>query len=164
MLVLLIFIFGVARVCASDVNDTILASEDTNQMDLSSNNEITEDNLKTSEENITLTQTNNAESNLQILSESEGTYYDIIDEIGAGGNRHLERSYYSYTGGDTIEITASGVINGNGAVIDMAGSNIRAFTVTASGVTIKNLTIKNANYGGNGGAIYFSNSGTVINL
>ena len=83
MLVLLIFIFGVARVCASDVNDTILASEDTNQMDLSSNNEITEDNLKTSEENITLTQTNNAESNLQILSESEGTYYDIIDEIGA---------------------------------------------------------------------------------
>ena len=35
----------------------------------------------------------------------------------------------------------------------MAGSNIRAFTVSASGVTIKNLTIKNANYGGSGGAI-----------
>ena len=43
----------------------------------------------------------------------------------------------------------------------MAGSNIRAFTVSASGVTIKNLTIKNANYGGSGGATYFSSSGTV---
>ena len=45
----------------------------------------------------------------------------------------------------------------------MAGSNIRAFYVSASGVTIKNLTIKNVNYEGFGGAIYFRTSGTVTN-
>ena len=48
----------------------------------------------------------------------------------------------------------------------MTGSNIRAFYISASGVTIKNLTIINANYDGDGGAIYFSNSatsGTVTN-
>lgn len=45
----------------------------------------------------------------------------------------------------------------------MAGSTIRAFYVGGSGVTIKNLTIKNANFDGNGGAIYFQHSGTVTN-
>ena len=35
---------------------------------------------------------------------------------------------------------------GGGAVIDMAGSDIHAFYVSASGVTIKNMTIKNVNF------------------
>ena len=163
ILITAIFLASIAGVCAADANDTTVASKDTNQMDLSSNDETTEDNLKTSEENTTLTQANDAESDSQILSEGEGTYYDLIEEIGSGGDKNLAKSYYRYTGGDTIEITTSGVINGNGAVIDMTGSNIRAFTVSASGVTIKNLTIKNANYNGDGGAIYFSSSGTVSN-
>ena len=163
MLITAIFLVSIAGVCAADANDTIVASDDANQMELSSNNEITEDNLKTSEENNTLTQANDAESDSQILSEGEGTYYDLRNEIGNGGDKNLTKSYYSYTGGDTIEIKNSGVINGNGAVIDMAQSGHRAFYVTASGVTIKNLTIKNANYNGDGGAIYFRNSGTVTN-
>ena len=40
---------------------------------------------------------------------------------------------------------------------------MRAFYVNASGVTIKNLTIKNANYDGDGGAICFGSTGTVSN-
>ncbi len=69
-------------------------------------------------------------------------------------NVELQHDYYTYDTGDTISISVEdSVIDGKGAVIDMAGSNIRAFTVSASGVTIKNLTIKNANYGGSGGAI-----------
>ena len=124
MLALVIFLFAIATVSASDMDDNPLASEDTNQMDLSSNNEITEDNLKTSEENTTLTQVNNAETDSQILSEGEGTYNDLRNEIGSGGDKNLTKSYYRYTGGDAIEITISGVINGNGAVIDMAESNI----------------------------------------
>ena len=39
MLVLAIFIFGAASVCASDVNDTVIASEDTIQTELSAGNE-----------------------------------------------------------------------------------------------------------------------------
>ena len=164
ILIMAIFLASIASVCAADANDTLVASEDTNQMDLSSNNEITEDNLKTSEENTTLTQANDAESDSQILSEGEGTYYDLIEEIGSGGDKNLAKSYYRYTGGDTIEITTSGVINGNGAVIDMAEStNMRAFTVFTYGVTIKNLTIKNANCDGDGGAVHFNDFGTVTN-
>ena len=164
ILITAIFLASIAGVCAADANDTLVASENTNQMDLSSNNEITEDNLKTSEENTTLTQANDDESDSQILSASQGIYYDLIDEIGDGGDKNLAKSYYRYTGGNTIEIKNSGVINGNGAVIDMAGSNIRAFYVTASGVTIKDLTIKNAHSNdGMAGAIYFSSSGTVEN-
>ena len=127
ILITAIFLASIAGVCAADANDTLVASENTNQMDLSSNNEITEDNLKTSEENTTLTQANDDESDSQILSASQGIYYDLIDEIGDGGDKNLAKSYYRYTGGNTIEIKNSGVINGNGAVIDMAGSNIRAF-------------------------------------
>ena len=164
ILIMAIFLASIASVCAADANDTLVASKDTNQMDLSSNNEITEDNLKTSEENTTLTQANDAESDSQILSEGEGTYYDLIEEIGSGGDKNLAKSYYRYTGGDTIEITTSGVINGNGAVIDMAEStNMRAFTVFTYGVTIKNLTIKNANCDGDGGAVHFNDFGTVTN-
>ncbi len=164
ILITAIFLVSIASVCAADANDTMVASENTNQMDLSSNNVIVEDSLQTSEENTTLTQANDAESDSQILAEGEGTYYDLRNEIGSGGDKNLTKSYYSYTGGDTIEIKNSGVINGNGAVIDMAGSiNMRAFTVSASDVTIRNLTIKNANYNGDGGAVYFDESGDVTN-
>ena len=99
-----------------------------------------------------------------ILSDGPGNYSGLSSEIGSGGSYiGLQHDYYSYDGSnDTIEITvADSVIDGKGAVIDMAGSTIQAFKVSASGVTIKNLTIKNVNYEGNGGAIYFAQAGTV---
>ena len=155
LLVLAIFIFGVASVCASDVNETTIATQEDNQMELT----LTEDEIQTNENDNMLTQTEDAE----ILTSGEGTYSDLRNDINSGGN--LTKSHYRYNDGDgdTIEINTPGVINGNGAVIDMAGSNIRAFYITASDVTINNLTIKNANYGGHGSAISFSTSGTVTN-
>ena len=171
LLVLVIFIFGVANVCASDVNDMVLASENTGQMVLSAGNEITVDALQINEENDTLTQANNYESlgvetDAGVLgADEEGNYSDLRKDIENGGN--LTKSYYRYNTGDgnTIEITNPlMLINGNGAIIDMAGSpTMRVFNVNSSGVTIKNLTIKNANYSGNGGAIYFASLGTVEN-
>ena len=104
--------------------------------------------------------------NQEILTAGEYTYSDLRNQIGTGGNVKLTKGNYTYVDGDgdTITISTTGVINGNGAVIDMAGSYyMRAFNVTASGVTIKNLTIKNAIVEGNGGAVYFSKSGTVEN-
>ena len=115
---------------------------------------------KTNEENNALTQANNTETDSQILSGGEGTYNDLRDEIGSGGDINLTKSYYLYDGGDTIVIANPGVINGNGAVIDMNNS-VRAFNVESSGVTFKNLTIKNANNRDSGGAIYF-NTATVL--
>ena len=156
LLVLAIFIFGVASVCASDVNETTIATQEDNQMELT----LTEDEIQTNENDNMLTQTEDAE----ILTSGEGSYSDLRNDINSGGN--LTKSHYRYNAGDggTIEIYTPGVvINGNGAVIDMAGSNIRAFYIGNSDVTINNLTIKNANYNGNGGAIYFYSTGTVSN-
>ena len=165
ILIMAIFLTSIAGVCAGDANDTPIASDDANQIVVSSNDMMTEDSLKTSEEDTTFAQTDDesvsAGSDSEILGEGNGTYEDLRDEIGNGGNKSLAKSYYNYTGGDTIEITTPGIINGNGAVIDMAGSAIQAFKVSASGVTIKNMTIKNANYAGMGGAVYFSGDAIV---
>ena len=169
MLVLAIFIFGAASVCASDVNDTVIASEDTSQLELSAGSELDADNLKTSETNTILTQTNNDESmsgeiDSEVLGADIGTYSGLSEEIGSGGNIELIHDYYTYDSGSTIEISDdNSVIDGKGAVIDMAGSNKQAFDVSASGVIIKNLTIKNAKYNALGGAILFGRSGTVEN-
>ena len=168
-LMIAIFLFSIASVSASDVNDTVIAFEDTSQNELSDCNEIVTDNLKASEENNILEQTDSdkavsAESDSEILGESEGNYTDLRNDIANGGSLTKSIYYYHDGDGETIGITTNFmVIDGNGAVIDMSGSNKRAFYVSASHVTIKNLTIKNANYGGDGGAIYFGAYGTVLN-
>lgn len=76
MLALVIFIFGLASVCASDVNDTTIA--DAGQMDVSASNQMNVDNLKASEENNALAQTNDCE----IMGDGEsGTFTDLQNEI-----------------------------------------------------------------------------------
>lgn len=99
-----------------------------------------------------------------LLSADERTYSDLSLEIGSGGDIELSHGYYRYDSGSTIQITiANTVINGNGAVIDMSGSGIQALMVNAAGVTIKNLSIKNVDYEGSGGAIFFKGFGTLEN-
>ena len=160
ILITAIFLVSIASASASDANDTMVASENTNQIEISDSDKTIEDNLQTSEENDELTLTDNG-----VLGADSATYSDLDSEIRASGNVTLTHKNYIYDDDATaITITEDNkVIDGNGAIIDMTGSTIRAFTVSASGVTIKNLTIKNANYNGDGGAIYFSSSGTVSN-
>ena len=170
LLILAIFLFSITGVCASEIDNQIV-SEDTNTIGLSSDNDIIDNNLQTSEKNDELTLTDNdetlnAKNDTDVLGDNPGTYSGLSTEIGSGGNIELQHDYYTYDTGNTISISvADSVIDGKGAIIDMVGSNIRAFYVSASRVTIKNLTIKNANYTGweGGGAIRFSNSGTVTN-
>ncbi|MBP3791286.1 MAG: peptidoglycan-binding protein [Methanobrevibacter sp.] len=164
---LVVFLLSIAGVSASEIGDTI-ASENTNTIELSTDNDIIEDNLQTSEENEALASTDYdeaiAQTDTEVLGADSATYSDLAKEIGHSGNITLTHKNYTYTGGETITISeANKVIDGNGAVIDMNGSTIRAFYISASDVTIKNLTIKNANYEGDGGAIYFTSSGTVKN-
>ena len=110
-------------------------------------------------------ETVSVENDFEPLSANAGTYSELASEIGSGGNVTLKHDYYAYDSGDTIEITQNdSIIDGNGAIIDMAGSTVQAFKVSASGVTIKGLTIKNVNaeyY--EGGAIFFSGFGAVEN-
>ena len=99
-------------------------------------------------------------------AQSNGTYSDLRAEIGSGGNVKLSRCYYKYIDGDgdPIVISASGVIDGNGAIIDMEGATIsHVFNISADNVTIKNLSI--INYTVTGDAIYFFGSGgSVYNI
>ena len=168
LLALVVFLLRIAGVSASEIDNTI-ASENANTIELSGDNDIIEDNLQTSEENMVFTSTDydealSAQTDTEVLGADSATYTDLIEEIGQPGNIKLNHKNYTYDGGGTILISEDNkVIDGNGAVIDMNGSTIRAFHVSASGVTIKNLTIKNANYNGNGGAIYFDSTGTVTN-
>ena len=161
ILITAIFLASIAGVSASDANDTAVASEDTSQIELSDSNKVIEDNLQTSEKNDELTLTDN-----DVLGADSATYSDLDSEIRASGNVTLTHKNYIYDdGAPAINISeANKVIDGNGAVIDMAGSTIRAFDVIGNGVTIKNLTIKNVNFWEKGGAIKFAgDSGTVIN-
>ena len=133
-------------IISADCNDEIILDEAIDDDVSSANDNYDEEILS-------------AENDLEPLGDDTGTYSGLSNEIQSGGNIELQHKYYTYDSGSTIKITtANSVINGNGAVIDMAGSSIRAFSVSASGVTIKNLTIKNANNGGPGGAIYVSGS------
>ena len=167
LLALVVFLLSIAGVSASEIGDTI-ASENANTIELSTDNDIIEDNLQTSEENEALASTDYdeaiAQTDTEVLGADSAKYSDLAEEISQPGNINLTHKNYTYDKGETITISEDNkVIDGNGAVIDMNGSTIRAFTVYASGVTIKNLTIKNANYNGDGGAIYFSSLGTVSN-
>ena len=112
---LIICIFAVASVSATDVNDTAIASEDTDQMELSTDDGITEDNLQANNE-----ETVSAETDSEILTDGQYTYSNLREQIGSGGNINLTKGTYTYNNdGDTIEISTSGVINGNGAVIEV---------------------------------------------
>ena len=167
VLLLAIFLFSITTVCASEI-DTPIASEDTNQIELSVNDEMSMDNRQTSEEKLELgvdDESLSEKTDTDILDDSPATYSDLAVEINNPGNVILTHKNYTYDdGAGAIEINEENkVIDGNGAVIDMAGSAIRAFTVSSSGVTIKNLTIKNANFSGTGGAVFFKLSGTVLN-
>lgn len=157
---LILALFSVPCIYAADVNDTLAASEDTAVIE-----EAQRDDISVSDDSQAIGQSDDesvsAGTDSEILSAGEGNYTDLRTDIENGGN--LTKSYYRYCDGDgdTIKINESMVINGKGAIIDMLGSNIQAFYVSASGVTFKNLTIKNAKYNGDSGAIYFTNSGTV---
>ena len=168
MLVLAVFLLSITCVSASEIDDT-LASEDTNTIGLSVDKDIIENNLQTSEENDELASTDYdeaiAQTDTEVLGADSATYSDLAYEIGQPGNITLTHKNYTYDeDAKAIVISeANKVIDGNGAVIDMNGSTIRAFYISGSGVTIKNLTIKNANSDGGGGAIYFYSTGTVTN-
>ena len=65
------------------------------------------------------------ETDSEILADDQYTYSNLREQIGSGGNITLTKGTYTYNSddGDTIKITNPCMIDGNGAVIDMAGFN-----------------------------------------
>ena len=99
----------------------------------------------------------------EILGDGDsGNFSELITEIGFGGDKELSKKIYTYDSGDTIQINTSGTIDGKGAVIDMAGSNITIFNITNASVTFKNLTFKNANITNYGAAIFLNKANLTL--
>ena len=166
LLVVLLFLL-IGSVSATDTNDTQISYASGNDEILSVENDLNvlstdaDDNQVSEHSNNEIV---SAENNIEILSANQGYFSELADEIGNKKYVELNHTYYSFDSGSTIYIsTLNAVINGKGAIIDMAGSTIQPFSVSTSGVTIKNLTIKNANNAEAGGAVYFKWGGTVEN-
>ncbi len=157
VLVLLVSLQGVSAVTDDNGN---LTSESIDLSICDNTGDAIPEKLSNSPDNI-LT----ASNELDVLNADESTYSVLNNEItNGGGVVELQHDLYTYDYGSTISVYGDNrVIDGMGAVIDMAGSDIRAFDVFGSGVTIKNLTIKNSNHDRNGGTIYFLGSGIIEN-
>jgi len=161
---LILALFSVSCIYAADVNDTLAASEDTGEIELSHDEmKSTDNNLKTSEEQI-VTQTDNEE---KMGYPDAGTFLALeykIHHASSGDTVYLENNYSaedSWTHEEGISISTSNlVIDGNGHTIDAKGkTRIFYFIFNAENVTIKNITVINAKTDtGGGGAIYWSNS------
>ena len=159
MLVLVIFIFGVASVCASDVNDTVIAGEDDSAVELP---QADGDGIISTDENELIGQSENDEP---ISEGNGGTFAELQAYINAAGSTlTLNKSYECEDGFDSegILIDKTITIDGQGFKID-AQKKSRIFNITAENVVLKNIIFTNGKTTGNGGAVYFENSGTVTN-
>ena len=158
ILITAIFLLSIASVCASDVNDTAIASEDTIPLEITQSDEISVNN-----DNQAIEQSNDEE---KISEGKTGTFSELQNNISktSGDTLELDRNYVYDEGFDTngIIIDKKITIDGKGHTIDAQGKS-RVFNVQANDVTIKNLTLTNVNYNGDGGAVYFNQSGSVIN-
>ena len=145
LLVLAIFIFGVASVCACDVNDTIIANEDDSIVELSVESNDNNVNILEENDNDVLKSTND-----QTLSTDEetGSLVDLNHEINDNDNTTITLTKnYKYVAGDDafqfgMDINRTLTINGNGHTIDGSGT-ASIFKINADHVTITNLTFKN---------------------
>ena len=118
---LVICLFAMASISASDADDTAIANEDNTQVELSSRSDeiLTENNFEANGEDIPLIKTINEE----IISEQDnGTFTDLQNKIDSydGTTIKLENDYYYNDGfdADGIRISKSITIDGQGHKID----------------------------------------------
>ncbi|WP_296800577.1 Ig-like domain-containing protein [uncultured Methanobrevibacter sp.] len=173
ILILSIFIlFSIASVSAGEVDDKVMMSDENPEIESTS----IEKDLKTTDDNQVLSKTNDEE--IQSVKDNEitgadvdpntnATFDDLKKEIGEGGNITLKHKFYNYNGtGQELEFINLGVpnsvIDGNGAVIDMNGSDTQVFHIESNNITVKNLTIKNACRDTTGLAFYVNGNDAKI--
>ena len=154
ILMLAIFIFGVASVCASDVNDTVMACTDDSAIELSQAD---------AGENELISQTDNE----LIIEGNGGTFAELQANITAaseGSTLTLNKDYECEDGFDIegILIDKPLTIDGNGSKIDAQGKS-RIFKITAENVILKNIIFTNGKTTEHGGAVYFEKSSNVTN-
>ena len=149
---LIICLFSIASVCASDINETIVTNEDQDTIEINENQDIITENS------------------------SVGTFSELSDKInnGSGGDYKiiLEKNYI-YDSNIDVEYK-NGIkipnykynsisIDGNGHIIDGSGK-AKIFDVYARNVVLKNIIFKNiySSSANTQGAIFGSSLSTTI--
>lgn len=159
-LIILSFI-SMSCICAVDVNDDAVASQNSTAIDLTQIDE--NDEISLPDESQVVGQTDDQE---MISADVKGTFAELESEIqnGYGSTITLGRNYeYEGTGySDGITINNPITIDGKGHIIDAKGK-ARIFDIKSDNVIIKNVIFMNGKVGQNkGGAVYWGGmQGTV---
>ena len=154
ILILAVFLISIAGVCASDVNDTELTSQDSTTVELTQIDE--NDKISSADESQVIGQTDNQEI---ISADGNGTFAELESEIRSGYNSHITLGRdYEYEGSgysNGISITESITIDGKGHTIDAKGK-VNIFDIRAENVIIKNITFINSKGTSDNAAIHWS--------
>ena len=146
---LVICLFSIACVCASDVNETVAASEDQMMIDDENDDFLAIDELNINEVGVM----ENEE-----LRISDGSFAELMDKINNADNYLKLDKNYIHSVNDSkygISIDKPITIDGNGFSID-GNSYSRGFTIYGNKIILKNIIFKNFNTKGindYGGAI-----------
>ncbi|WP_296861300.1 Ig-like domain-containing protein [uncultured Methanobrevibacter sp.] len=151
---LIIFIFGIASVCASDAN-TVVASVDGQASGFMIINEIESNNVASDDSQILGLSNSN-----EILKEPTTVTNHTFDAIESAINEGYDTIYLEpgiYTGKDVIGITEKENINiiGNSTILDAHGQTGILLISDSRDVIIRDITFVNGNYE-SGGAILAS--------
>ena len=151
ILIIAVFLISIAGVCASDVNDEAVASQNFTTIESTQIDENGE--VVMADENQVIGQTDNQEI---ISADVKGTFAALEREIQNGYNSNITlKNDYAYEGSgyeDGITISQSITIDGNGSTIDAKGQ-ARIFNIRADNVVIKNITFINAKSTYDSGAV-----------
>ena len=147
---LIVCIFSIASVCASDINDTVVANDDQSDEVISIENS-DNDEISVTEESE--------------LSANAGTFTDLADAIVNEGDELILTQNYTYSTGDLsykdgITINKKITIDGNGVTIN-GNNQARAFNINATNVILKNINFINCK-ADNGGAILWDGVNGIL--
>ena len=173
---LIICLFSIASVVASDDNETVVASDDQNdelieienQKDVLSSNE--NETIMVSENQNDELKSNyiNEESNIGVTEENEltattGTFTDLANDIANAGDELNLTKDYVYSSGDPIYkqgiiINKKITINGNGFTIN-GNKQSMIFQINSKNVILKNISFVNCSVTSTSSLIY---AGAII--
>ena len=147
---LIVCMFSIASVCASDINDTVVANDDQSDEVISIENQDNNE-VSVNEEDV--------------LSEDAGTFNELANAIKDADDELILTKNYTYSTGDSlykdgITIDKKITIDGNGFTIN-GNNKVRAFSISFPNVILKNITFMNCKID-DGGAIYWDGSNGVV--
>ena len=150
ILILTIFLFSIASVCASDANDTAIASEDTDGIIQASENQ--ENGMQGSDDDEAVLSEDDSSDNSE-KTVTNHTFKAIENAIESDCTIYLEPGIYKGDGQISIDGKSNIKIIGNSTTLDAQGKTGIFYIHGSSNIIIQNITFKNANSDSKGGAI-----------